>query len=177
MKGAGCRFDRIALMKLFSQITLWILLLFIGMTVFPSRASALPSVADLTGQWQGRNRFRGISYEEASQKRVTVQDVVVVLHFSAAGKVTGQVGEAELTGTVQEAHRDWFSRLIRQKSNFIIVGQLVGAVAPHSESGTHPVNVPFTFTGSEITGSLFVVYPMKYPFPFLGIHLSRSRND
>jgi len=58
------------------------------------------------------------------------------------------------------------------KTNFIIEGQIVGAVVSRSESGIHSINAPFTFDGTRIAGSIYVTYAVKYPYPFLSIHLS-----
>ncbi|MGA2802554.1 MAG: hypothetical protein ABSE97_09350 [Verrucomicrobiota bacterium] len=134
--------------------------------------AAETTVSDLAGQWHGKSHFNGISYEEATQKKIAVQDVETVLHISADGKVTGLVGGAELSGSVMETHRGWFWRLLRMKTNFIIEGQIVGAVVSRSESGIHSINAPFTFDGTRIAGSIYVTYAVKYPYPFLSIHLS-----
>jgi hypothetical protein len=97
-----------------------------------------------------------------------------VLHISADGKATGRIGGAELTNCVVVVNRGWFGRRLHLWTDFIIRGQIVGAVTPGSESGTHPINAPFNFDGTRIGGSMFVIYPVKYPYPFLSLRLSRE---
>jgi len=139
--------------------------------VLPAAGTA--TVSDLKGQWHGKNRFTGISYEEAAQKKITPQEVEVVLNISSDGKVTGRVGGAELTNCVVTVNRGWFGRRLHLWTDFIIRGQIVGPVASGSESGIHPINAPFNFDGTRISGSMFAIHPVKYPYPFFSLHLNR----
>ena len=148
-------------------------LLAIWLPVSGLPAAESPTVAELSGQWHGMSRFTGISYAEATQKQVTAQNVAVGLQISADGTVTGRVGGAELRAVVRAQHRGWLWRMLHDQTNFIIEGTLVGPVAPGSESGRHPINAPFGFDGTRINGSLFVIYPIKYPYPFLKLRLNR----
>jgi len=141
---------------------------------FTLLASETATLSDLAGQWHGKSRFTGISYEEATQKKMAPQDVEAVLHLSADGKMTGRIGGAELTNCVVAVNRGWFGRRLHLWTDFIIRGQIVGAVAPGSESGTHPINAPFNFDGTRIGGSMFVIHPVKYPYPFFNLRLSRE---
>ena len=136
--------------------------------------AAETTVSDLAGQWHGKSHFTGISYEEATQKKIASQDAETVFHVSADGKVTGRIGGAELTNCVVAVNRGWFGRQLHLGTDFIIRGQIVGAVVTGSESGTHPINAPFNLAGARISGSLFVIYPVKYPYPFLSLRLSRE---
>jgi hypothetical protein len=101
------------------------------------------------------------------------QGVETVLHISADGKVTGQVGGAELSDCVVDANRGWFGRLLNIKTDFIIRGKIIGAVAIGSESGTNTINAPFNLLDSRIKGTIFITHPFTYPYPFLGLRLSR----
>jgi len=132
-----------------------------------------PLVSDLAGQWRGRSQFTGISYKEATQKKIAPQDVEIVLSISADGRASGRLGGAELNGWAVEANRGWLARLLHIKSDFIIRGQIVGAVIPGSVGGNHPINAPFHVDGTRIVGTVFVIYPIKYPYPFLSLRLSR----
>ena len=161
------------IMKTTRSFTRLLTLLAICLSAFTGRASETATVSDLMGQWQGKSRFTGISYAEYQQKTVTVQDVEIGLQILANGTVTGRVGGAELSGQVVEQHRGWLWRLLGDKTNFRIDGQLAGAVAPGSEGGIHPIKAPFTGDRTLITGDLFATYPIKYPYPFLGLRLSR----
>ena len=138
-------------------------------------AADIATIPDLAGQWHGQSRFTGISYAEATQKQVAAQQVELVLRISTDGKVTGRFGGAELTNCVVEENRGWLGRLLHLKTDFLIRGQISGPVAPGSESGTHPINAPFNVTDARIGGTVFVVYPVKYPYPFLSLKLGRKQ--
>jgi len=131
------------------------------------------TVSDLAGEWHGTNHFSGINYEEATQKKIGAKDVQAILHISADGKVTGRIGGAELTNCIVALNRGWFGRRFHLWTDFIIRGQVVGAVASGSEGGIHPINAPFNFDGTGISGSMFAIYPVKYPYPFFSLRLSR----
>lgn len=142
--------------------------------VFTAPAAETATVSDLAGQWHGKSRFTGISYEEATQNKVTPQEVEIALHIAADGKVTGRIGGAELTNCVVASNRGWIGRKLHLWTDFIIRGQVVGAVAPGSDSGTHLINAPFNFDGAQTRGTVFVTYPVKYPYPFLNLRLNRE---
>ena len=118
-------------------------ILAILLPAFTLLASETATISDLAGQWHGKSRFTGISYAEATQKKVAAQNVEIVLHISPDGSVTGQAGGAELTNCVVEVNRGWFARLLHIKDDFIIRGQIIGAVRPGSERGSNAINAPF----------------------------------
>ena len=136
--------------------------------------AAQTTVSDLAGQWHGTSHFTGISYEEATQKKVAAQDVEIVLRISADGSVTGRAGGAELSECVVAVNRGWFARLLHIKEDFIIRGKIIGAVAVGSESGTNTINAPFNLPEGHIKGTMFVTHPFTYPYPFLDLRLSRE---
>jgi hypothetical protein len=156
-----------------SRITTLLTMLAILLPAFTLLATETNTVSDLAGEWHGTNHFSGISYEEAMRKKVAAKDVETVLHISADGKIAGRIGGAELSDCVVEANRGRFGRLFHIKTDFIIRGKIIGAVVPGSESGTHTINAPFNLDDIRITGSIFVIYAIKYPYPFLRLRLSR----
>ena len=155
------------------RITILVAALAIWLPALNLWAAETATIADLAGQWQGKTRFTGISYDEATLKKLAPQEVATVLHISADGKVSGWIGGAELTNCVVAVNRGWFGRRFHLWSDFIIRGEIVGAVAPGSESEPHPISAPFNFDGTQIDGSVFVTYPIRYPYPFLSLRLSR----
>jgi hypothetical protein len=141
---------------------------------FTLLASETVAVSDLAGQWHGKSHFTGISYKEYTQKKVAPQDVEILLHISAEGKATGQAGGAELSDCVVESNRGWFGRLLHIKTDFIIRGKIIGAVAIGSENGTNTINAPFNLLDNRIKGALFITHPCTYPYPFSDLQLSRK---
>jgi hypothetical protein len=149
-------------------------MLAVWLPVVTALATDTTAISNLTGQWHGQSRFTGISYEEATQKKVAPQDVEIVLHIAADGKATGRLGGAELTNCIVTTNRGWIGRKLHLWSDFNLRGQVVGAIAPGSESGIHSIRAPFNFDGTQLKGSVFVIYPVKYPYPFLDLRLRRE---
>jgi len=168
------RFASMAVMKNNTLIAPWIVGLALLSSASVLLASDAPGISDLAGQWHGKSRFTGISYEEATQKKVSAQDVETALRISADGTVTGRIGGAGLKDCVVESNRGWFGRLLHIKTDFVIRGKIAGAVAPGSDGGPHPISVPFNLKDSRMAGTVFVTYSVKYPYPFLSLGLSRE---
>lgn len=156
------------------RTTIWLTLLVTLWFAFTLLASGAPAVSNLAGQWHGKHRFTGISYKEATQKKVAPQDVDIVLHISADGKVTGRLGGAELSDCVVKLNRGWFGRMINIETDYVIRGRIIGAVAPGSDRGTNTISVPFNLLEGRIKGSVFAMHPFTYPYPFLDLRLSRA---
>ena len=151
-----------------------LIILAILLTAFSLMASEPASITNLTGEWHGKSRFTGISYNEATQKKVAPQEVEITLQISADGKVTGRVGGAELSDCVATLNRGWFGRMLNIETDFIIRGKMIGAVAAGSENQTNTINAPFNLADGRIKGTLFIVHPFTYPYPILGLHLNRE---
>ena len=144
--------------------------------VLPLLTSCSPAGATvpdrrLVGQWRQQARFTGIRYEEAVQKKVAAADIEAVWRISADGQVTGHIGGAELSRCFVAVNRGWLGRRLHIKTDFVIRGQLIGAVAPGSESGTHTISAPFNLAGGQLGGTVFVLRPFIYPYPFLNLKM------
>lgn len=129
----------------------------------------------LVGQWRGQNRFHGMSYNEIVKKKVVTQNVETVINIAADGKVTGHIGGAELHECVVTANRGWIGRHLHIMTDFIIRGDVSGAVVPGSDSGTHVINAPFNLKGPGLSGTVFVIHPVTYPYPILGLHVDPDK--
>src|SRR6185369_15763160 len=127
----------------------------------------------LMGQWRGTGHFNGINYNEAAQKKVAGQNIEIVLILTN-GTVTGRIGGAEFNQCRATANRGWLGRLLHIKTDFVIHGEIVGAITPDSELGTHSISAPFNLVDNHVTGTVFLVGPVKYPYPFLKLQLSRT---
>jgi hypothetical protein len=161
-------------MKTNPRAGIFLMMFAILLSAFSMSAAETAKVSDLASRWHGKSRFTGISNEEATQKKTAPQDVEIELCISADGKATGRIGGAQLTNCVVAINRGWFGRLFHLWSDFVIRGEIVGPVAPGSESGTHPMSAPFNYDGTQISGSVFVVYPGRYPYPFASLGLNRE---
>jgi len=149
-------------------------ILAILMPAFVLLAGGAAKVSDLAGQWHGTNRFTGISYEEATQKKVSPRELKVALQISTDGKVTGRLGGAELRDCVVESNRGWLGRKLNIKTDFVIRGHIVGAVATGSAGGTNTISAPFNLVAGQIKGTVFAMHPFTYPYPFFGFRLNRE---
>jgi len=153
-----------------AQLFAWFAL---SLPLLTSCAPAGVTVPDrrLVGQWRQQARFTGIRYEEAVQEKVATGDIEAVWRISADGQVTGHIGGAELRGCFVAKNRGWLGRRLHIKTDFVIRGQLIGAVAPGSESGSYKISAPFNLDGSQLGGTVFVLRPFSYPYPFLNLKM------
>jgi len=160
-------------MKASSRLAQWFAWFALGLPLLTSCAPAGATIPDrrLVGQWRQPARFTGICYEEAVQKKVVAGDLEAVWRISADGQVTGHIGGAELSGCSVAVNRGWLGRRLHLKTDFVLRGQLIGAVAPGSESGTHTISAPFNLDGSQLGGTVFVLRPFIYPYPFLNLKM------
>ena len=135
--------------------------------------AAVPSDR-LIGQWQGRDRFFGMSQEEIAAKKVEAQDVDTALTITAEGNVEGRVGGATLRDCMITSNRGWLGRWLHLKTDYIIRGKITGAVLPGSEGGIHEISAPLNCEGDKIAGSIFVLrQAFSSPYPFLRLSLDR----
>jgi hypothetical protein len=149
---------------------------FFGTSAAMTMALVAFSVPDgrLIGQWQGTDRYFGLSYDEGSAFHGRPQFVEASLTISPDGTVEGRIGGAELSGCRIEANRGWFGRMLHIKTDFIIRGRMVGRVSADSETGTRSISAPLDLEGDQIDGSVFVLRgAFLYPYPFLKLRLVR----
>ena len=137
--------------------------------------SATISDQRLAGDWQGKSRFTGISYQEATQKKIAPQQVEMNLHIAADGTVTGRVGGATLSDGLVESNRGWLGRKLNIKTDFIIRGRLIGSVAAGSANETNTINAPFNLPNGRMKGTLFIIRPFVYPYPILSLQLNHPQ--
>ena len=145
--------------------------------VFTSFAHGSPAVPDprLLGQWQGQNRFGGLSRAEIVGRKVAVQYVPTRLNITADGRVSGHVGGAELRDCAVTKNRGCLGRLLHLKTDFIITGKISGSVVPGSADGIHWIDAPFNLRGPQIDGTVFNVRgAFLCPYPFLQLRLNRE---
>jgi hypothetical protein len=88
--------------------------------------------------------------------------------------VTGRLGGAELSDCVVELNRGWFGRMINIETDYVIRGRIIGAVVTGSDGGTNTISAPFNLVDGRIKGTVFAMHPFTYPYPFLGLRLSRE---
>jgi hypothetical protein len=139
-----------------------------------TRASATVPDQHLVGQWDGQNRFSGMSYREITKHTAAIQDVETVVIIAADGAVSGHIGGAEFSGCVVEKNRGWLGRALHLKTDFIILGDLAGAVVPGSAGGSHRINAPFGLHDTQIDGTVFVIQGgFSCPYPMLQLRLRR----
>ena len=98
------------------------------------------------GQWKGDARIAMAGTKETN--------LCVTLDIRDGGAVTGKIGEARLIHGRLKKSRGWLDRKLKAKTDYLIVGDLDGAIIA-AEGITQPhVKIPFNLSGATLTGGI-----------------------
>jgi len=111
-----------------------------------SRAAASMVTPLMVGHWEGNAR---IYSSFCHQTNLTVK---VDIH--ADGSVTGTVGDAKLTEGRFESNRGWLGRMFNLYSDFIITGDLDGAIVAAEGITRSSVKMPLNFRDGIFYGGV-----------------------
>jgi hypothetical protein len=124
----------------------WLAILLLVPPLLVSCASrSLPTPA-LVGHWEGNDRII------VSWCRQT--NLPVKLDIDADGSVAGTVGDANLRGGRFQRNRGWLGRKLNIETDYIITGNLDGAIVAAEGIKRKHVMMPCNFDGSVIKGSV-----------------------
>lgn len=117
-------------------------------SMLASRASSqTKATRDLmTGVWCGSAK---IFVSWTAQRNLGVRLVV-----PPSGEITGQVGDARLVAGRLEVNRGAVGRMLDMKTDYIIVGKLVGPIIASEKITRGEVKMPLNWTGSEFHGGV-----------------------
>ncbi len=94
--------------------------------------------------------------------------VQVNIWIHADGRVTGQVGAAELVQCRIKKNRSWLGRSLNFKTDFIIRGgYLQGGVISGDAVKKREFTIPFNIVNDNMRGSIMILQRWKYPHPLL----------
>lgn len=111
----------------------------------PSRTDEAFAPATV-GQWKGNARI------VVAWTRQT--NLCVTLDIRDDGAVTGKIGDALLTNARLKKNPGWLDRKLKVKADYVIVGDLQGAIIA-AEGITRPrVKIPLNLSGETLTGGI-----------------------
>ena len=115
---------------------------------YPAAAlcQAKATLDSIAGVWCGSAR---IVVNWTVQKRLGVR-----VWIDPAGNVSGRVGDAQLVGGRLKTNRGAIGRMLRVKTDYIIVGSLEGPIIAAEGIRRARVTMPLTWTQSAFEGAL-----------------------
>jgi hypothetical protein len=119
------------------------LVLAVATAIYAAENVVMP---EMVGRWDGNAKIV-VSW---CQQRVL--PVSITLH--ANGSVTGRVGDAELTNGRFARNRGWLGRKLDVATDYIVKGDLKGAVVAAEEISRGGVTMPLNFADGGFTGGV-----------------------
>jgi hypothetical protein len=112
--------------------------------------------AHLAGSYLGNERiiFR---FDKGGQYIYKEDRASVSLIIDDSGNVTGMVGEATFDGCKLSSNRGWIARQLDIKTDFIIIGTLIGGISEKDTITRKNISIPFNLKNGQITGNLFLI--------------------
>ncbi len=97
-------------------------------------------------------RWEGIAQIMVPWCHQTTLPVQVDIHLD--GSVTGMVGDATLVGASFQPNHGWLGRRLNLATEYMIAGNLEGAIVVAESILRERVRIPLDFTGSGFKGGL-----------------------
>ena len=117
----------------------------------PVRASVPPTTEDLfapetVGQWKGTARII-VNWSQQT-------NLCVTLNIRDDATVTGKIGDALLINGRLKKNRGWVGENLKVKTDYIIVGDLNGAIVSAEGIKRPRVKIPLNLAGQTLSGGL-----------------------
>ena len=92
--------------------------------------------------------------------------------------VGGTVGDAILKNCRVKKNRGWLGRMLRMKTDYIVVGGwLEGAIVPEDPTTKRTFTMPFNCVDGRLVGSIMVTQKWNYPYPLTRRLKFEKKND
>ncbi len=124
-------------------VSLWGAMLLTQNHVHADDSVALPA---MVGQWEGNARNIVIWCQQTN--------LPVAVNIHPDGTVTGKVGDATLGKARLKKNRGWLGRKLNWKTDYIIVGDLQGAILTQEGIKRSQLKMPLNFRGGAFVGGL-----------------------
>ena len=138
-----------------------------GHEVQSASAQVVPVV--MTGVWAGTANVLVDWIEEPN--------ITVTLFINAEGRVTGSVGDAILRNARFERNRGAFARFFNRKSDWVVVGQLEGALIRAEGLQRLQLRMPLTWVRDHFEGGFTAWNPTAHGRDDRAVSAIRLRLD
>jgi hypothetical protein len=105
-----------------------------------------PIKKGIVGHWEGSAR---IVVDWCKQQRLPI-----AIDIHSNGSVTGKIGDASLTNGRFASNRGWMGRKLNLATDYVIKGDLTGAIVTTEGITRSSVTVPLNFTGNALVGGV-----------------------
>jgi hypothetical protein len=116
----------------------------------PAGASQPPTegafAPETVGQWKGNARIIVVWSRQTN--------LCVTLNICDRARVTGRIGDAELIHGRLKKNRGWIGKNLKVKTDYIIVGDLQGAVIAAEGITRSRVKIPLNLAGGTLRGGV-----------------------
>ncbi len=129
-----------------ATVVKWIVPLALMLTAWNLRADESAVTPTMAGHWEGNARII-VSWCHQTNLPVSVD-------IRADGSVTGKVGDAKLIGGRFQSNRGWLGRMFNLYSDYIITGNLDGAIVSVEGIIRESVKMPLDFNGGVFKGGV-----------------------
>ena len=159
-------------MKTIFHITRVIATLAILLPAWNTWAAESIVTSAMVGHWEGNARIIVTWCHQTS--------LPVKLDIRADGSVTGTVGDAKLTEGFFERNRGWLGRTLNLATDYIVRGNLDGAIVATEGITRSEVMIPLDFSGRKFAGGINTSGTLfggkeKMPFSATSLTLTRSQ--
>ena len=150
--GGNSEFRREGWLRQFSSLKSWPLgLMLVLLVASPIRASQPPAEEDAfapktVGHWKGNARVVVIWSQQTN--------LCITLNIREDATVTGKVGDALLINGRLKKNRGWISQNLKVKTDYIVVGDLQGAIVAAEGITRARVKIPLNLSGETLIGGL-----------------------
>jgi hypothetical protein len=98
------------------------------------------------GHWEGTARII-VTWAKQTQLHVT-------LKIEADGKVTGRVGDANLTNARLKKNRGWIGQNLKVKTDYIVVGELKGPIVAAEGISRSRIKISLNLSAGALAGGI-----------------------
>lgn len=151
--GGNSEFRRERRLRQFLSLKLWPfgLAILVLLIASPVQASQPPDDEDAfapetVGQWKGDARIIVIWSKQTN--------LCVTLNVRDDATVTGKIGDAQLINGRLKKNRGWIGQNLKAKTDYIVVGDLQGAIIASEGITRSRVKLPLNFAAETLSGGL-----------------------
>ena len=111
----------------------------------------------LTGDWNGTQPVKVRSKNDQGKYQFTQspEALPLTLHVDAAGRVTGQLGDATFVNCKIRKNRGWAGKKLNLATDIVIKGELEGKTFPNDPTDHKKISIPFNVENGQTSGTIF----------------------
>jgi hypothetical protein len=125
-----------------------------------------------TGTWGGWHPVSVRLPTGATSFEFQKDTVEILMTVHPDRSVTGHIGKAKFSGCRVASNRGWFERLLDLNTDYVVLGDLSGAIYPRDRQIGREISIPFSLERDSLMGSVFQVNAAGV-YPMVTVRLAR----